>query len=148
VARAQAPSERARTALEAVALGSVAVTTRALTSVGIELTFAQWRALVIVGEDPSGTTVTEIAARLGADISPASRLVTRLTRRGLLTRRKDERDRRVTRVTATEAGRTLRETVLERRRRILSEVLAEAGPIGPDVEAALEQIGLSFRRYT
>jgi DNA-binding MarR family transcriptional regulator len=148
VARAQAPTERARTAIEAVALGSVAVTTRALTSVGIELTFAQWRVLVIVGEDSRGATVTEIAERLGADVSPASRLVTRLTRRGLVATRKDDQDRRVTRVTATEAGRTLRETVLDRRRRILTDVLVEAGPIGPEGEAILERIGLSFRSYT
>jgi DNA-binding MarR family transcriptional regulator len=148
MARTQAPADRARAALEAVALGSVAVTTRALAAVGLELTFAQWRVLVIVGDSVTGATVTEIALRLGAEISPVSRLVSRLVRRGLVNARKDDRDLRVTRVSVTDAGRELRETVLERRRLLLADVLAEAGPIEPDVEAALDRIGIAFRRYT
>ena len=114
---------------------------------GIELSFAQWRVLVIVGEG-SGATVTEIAGRLGAEISPASRLVSRLARRGLVSARKDDRDRRVTRITVTAIGRELREAVLKRRRELLAEVLAMAGPIEPNAEAALERIGAAFRRYT
>src|SRR6266568_1510563 len=121
-----APVLRGHAALEAVALGSVAVTTRALATVGLDLTFAQWRVLVIVGESSDGATVTEIAARLGGEISPVSRLVSRIARRGLVNARKDERDRRVTRVAATDAGRRLRETVLARRRALLLDVLAAA----------------------
>jgi DNA-binding MarR family transcriptional regulator len=142
-----APSQRARAALEAVAYGSVAVTTMALLTVAADLTFAQWRALVIVGEHAKGATVTEIAARLGAEISPVSRLVGRLARRGLVMTAKDARDRRVTRVSITVAGHELRETVLERRRELLASVLEEAGPIEPDVEATLDRIGRAFRRY-
>lgn len=128
--------------------GSVAVTSRALTAAGLELTFAQWRVLVVVGEKPSGATVTEIAARLGAEVSPVSRLVSRLVRRGVVTVVKDEQDRRVTRVMISEAGREIREAVIERRRVLLAEVLAAAGPIEPDVAAALHRIGAAFRRYT
>jgi len=143
-----APELPGQAALEAVAFGSVAVTTRALATVGLELTFAQWRVLVIVGERPDGATVTEIAARLGAEISPVSRLVSRIARRGLVATGKDDRDRRVTRVTITDAGRDLRRTVLARRRALLREVLAVAGPIEPDAEAALGRIGDAFRPYT
>ena len=92
--------------------------------------------------------MTEVAARLGAEISPVSRLVGRLARRGLVSARKDDRDRRVTRVTVTDAGREVRATVLGRRREILAGVLVEAGPIEPDVETALHRIGIAFRRYT
>jgi len=148
VARAQASAHRAQTALDAVVIGSVAVTARALATVALELTFAQWRVLVIVGESATGATVTEIAGRLGAEISPVSRLVSRLARRGLVNTRKDDRDRRVTRVTATDGGRELRETVFKRRREFLADVLAAAGPIEPDAEAALDRIGIAFRRYT
>jgi DNA-binding MarR family transcriptional regulator len=137
----------AHDALEAVAFGSVAVTSRALLAVGLELTFAQWRVLVVVGEDPTGATVTEIASRLGAEISPASRLVGRLALRGLVETRKDDRDRRVTRVTITESGREVREAVIARRREMLGQVLAAAGPIGPETEAVLERIGAAFRPY-
>jgi DNA-binding MarR family transcriptional regulator len=141
------PRTRAHVALEAVALGSVAVTTRALLTVSSDLTFGQWRALVIVGEHAGGATVSEIATRLGAEISPVSRLVSRLVGRGLLLTAKDARDRRVTRVSLTEAGHELRETVLERRRAILGGVLEDAGPIEPEVAAALERIGRAFREY-
>jgi DNA-binding MarR family transcriptional regulator len=145
VAEAQAPTQAAREALEAVAFGSVAVTSRALATVGLELTFAQWR---VVGERSDGATVTEIAARLGAEISPVSRLVSRLARRGVVTVDKDDQDRRVTRVKLSDAGREIRETVIERRRELLAEVLAAAGPMEPDVTAALGRIGAAFRRYT
>ena len=144
----QTPAVRGHAALEAVVQGSVAVTSRALATVGLELTFAQWRVLVIVGARPEGATVTEIAARLGSEVSPVSRLVGRMGRRGLVTARKDQRDRRVTRVTIADAGRELRETVFARRRALLREVLAVAGPIDPDVEAALERIGAAFRSDT
>jgi len=138
----------AHAALEAVAFGSVAVTTRAIAAAGLDLTFAQWRVLVVVGERPNGATITEVAARLGAEISPVSRLVSRLARRGVVKARKDDQDRRVTRVTVTDEGRELRETVIARRRELLADVLAAAGPIGPEAEAALERIGAAFRRYT
>ncbi|HEY8637511.1 MAG TPA: MarR family transcriptional regulator [Candidatus Limnocylindrales bacterium] len=144
----QAPVRGAHAALEAVAFGSVAVTTRAIAAAGLDLTFAQWRVLVVVGESPNGATVTEVAARLGAEISPVSRLVSRLARRGVVKARKDDQDRRVTRVTVTAEGRELRETVIARRRELLADVLAAAGPIGPEAEAALERIGAAFRRYT
>jgi len=131
-----------------MAFGAVAITTRAIATVGLELTFAQWRVLVIVVGSADGATVTEIASRLGAEISPVSRLVTRLARRGLVDARKDVQDRRVTRVTITDDGFEIRETVLARRRELLADVLAEAGPFAPDVEAALERIGSVFGRYT
>jgi len=149
VAHVQAVPRSARDALEAVVFGSVAVTSRALAVVGLELTLAQWRVLVVVGENlEGGATVTEIAARLGAEISPVSRLVSRLARRGLVIAYKDDRDRRVTRVTVSDAGREIRDTVIERRRELLAEVLAAAGPIDRDAEAALHRIGVAFRRYT
>ena len=148
VTGAHEPTERAQDALEAVALGSVAVTTRALASTALDLTFVQWRVLVIVGEDEGGATVSEIAIRLGAEISPLSRLVGRLARRGLVATGKDEGDRRVTRVNLTDAGRAIRQTVLRRRRALLAVVLAGVGPISADVIAVLEQIGDGFRSFT
>jgi DNA-binding MarR family transcriptional regulator len=139
---------RTRDALEAIFFGAVAITTLAIAASGLELTFPQWRVLVIVGEDPDGASVTEIAVRLGAMISPVSRLVTRLARSGLVSTEKDPRDRRVTRVFVTDRGRSIRETVLARRREEISNVLAAAGPIDPAGEDTLERIGRALRRYT
>lgn len=134
-------------ALQAIAFGAVAVTTRALQTVGLELTFAQWRVLVIVGESDEGATVSEVAVRLGSELSPASRLVGRMARRGFVTLLKDDVDRRVTRVALTSAGRGIREAVLERRLVLLLAVLAAAGPISPEVVAGLQRIGDAFGQF-
>lgn len=123
--------------LERLVVGSVAVTERAIAAAGADLTFVQWRVLLIVGEQDEGATVGEIASRIGAHASPASRLVTRLKRRGVVRTAKVDPDGRVTRVRLTEAGRELRSRVLEQRRRDLAAVLAaasmtpaEAGAVG------------------
>jgi len=111
-------------ALERLAMGSVAVTERAIAAAGTDLTFVQWRVLLIVGESGAGATVGEIAARIGAHASPASRLVSRLRRRGIVQAARDPTDRRVTRVRLTAMGGDLRRRVLEHRRRELGRVAA------------------------
>ena len=113
-------------ALEALAIGAVAITERAIAAAGTDLTFVQWRALLIVGSHEEGATVGEIAARIGAHASPASRLVSRLRRRGVIEATRDSSDRRITRLTLTSAGRDLRLRVLEGRRRELAILLADA----------------------
>jgi DNA-binding MarR family transcriptional regulator len=136
---------RARDALETVAFGAVAITTRAVAAGGVDLTFPQWRVLVIVGEDAGGASVTRIAERLGAEISPVSRLVTRMARSGFVSTAKDPSDRRVTRVVVTERGRAIRESVLAGRRRELTEVLASIAPIAPAEIDALRRVGEALR---
>lgn len=105
-------------------VGAVAITERAIAEAGADLTFVQWRVLLIVGQHDQGATIGEIAARIGAHNSPASRLISRLRRRGVVTTRKDQLDARVTRVTLTEVGRELRARVLGHRRRTLDELLS------------------------
>src|SRR5512142_2250380 len=109
--------------LERLVVGSVAITERAIAEAGADLTFVQWRVLLIVGQHDQGATVGEIAARIGAHNSPASRLISRLKRRGVVTTHKDQLDARVTRATLTVAGRELRARVLGHRRDILEELL-------------------------
>ena len=135
-------------ALQAVAFGVVAITTRALQTVGLELTFVQWRVLVIVGATDEGLTVSEIAARMGSELSPTSRLVARMARRGFVTLVKEDVDRRVTRVTLSSEGRAVRQSVMERRLAMLVAVLAAAGPISPEVVAGLQRIGEAFAQFT
>jgi DNA-binding MarR family transcriptional regulator len=139
-------STRAEQALEEIAIGSVAVTTRALLLSGIDLSFTQWRVLVIAGDRPDGVAVSEIAARLGAEISPASRLIRRMAARGYVGLSKDESDRRVTRVGVTEAGRALRDTVLERRRGVLAGIVVAAQSAGLDLDA-LERVAAAFAPF-
>lgn len=148
MASSDASTIRVRDALEAIALGTVAITTRALAASGVELTFPQWRVLVIVGGNPDGASVSEIAERLGAEISPVSRLVSRMIRSGLVSTEKDGRDRRVTRVFVTDRGLAIRETVFARRRDEFTNVLAVVGPIDSPGEDALQRVGRALGRYT
>ena len=73
--------------LERLVVGSVAITSRAITAADAELTFMQWRVLLVVGERDEGQAVGEIATQVGAHASPASRVVSRLKRRGLVSDR-------------------------------------------------------------
>jgi DNA-binding MarR family transcriptional regulator len=70
------------------------------------LTQAQMIVLEIVAEDDRSTP-KEIARRSGVSQATITSLIDKLEARGLVTRRRSEQDRRLIRVTATEAGHTL-----------------------------------------
>jgi DNA-binding MarR family transcriptional regulator len=136
-----------RRSLETITFGAVAITARALQTAGAELTLPQWRVLVIVGGSPRGASVSDVAARLGSELSPASRLIGRMERRGLVETGKTDPDRRVTRVRLTDRGRTIRRDVFERRRRLLVEVLAGVGIVDVAGAELLARIGEAFRPF-
>lgn len=112
--------------LERIAVGAVGLTTRALAlaDTGFELTFPQWRALLVLGEELDGARIGEVAARVGGTLPATGRLLRRLERRGLTSLSVDELDRRATRARLTERGRTVRETILAHRRAALREIAA------------------------
>jgi DNA-binding MarR family transcriptional regulator len=112
--------------VERLVVASVAVTARALNESAPDLTFAQWRVLVLV-DRPDGMAVGAIAAALGAKIAAVSRLVGRLNRRGLVTTRRGHQDARIVLVALTAAGAELRNRVVKNRRIELADLLAEAG---------------------
>jgi DNA-binding MarR family transcriptional regulator len=111
--------------LERVAAGAVDLTTRALAqaSAGLELTFPQWRALVVIGTGDDGARIGEIAAAIAGTLPATGRLVRRLERRGLATLGPDPDDRRATRARLTGRGREVRSGILAHRRRALAEVV-------------------------
>src|SRR5574337_747844 len=84
--------------LERLVVGAVGLTTVALEEEGaaVELTFPQWRALVVVGERTSGIRVGLVAVRIGASVPATSRLLRRMEDRGLVRSARDESDRRAT----------------------------------------------------
>lgn len=112
--------------LERIAVGAVGLTTRALAlaDTGFELTFPQWRALLVLGEESDGARIGEVAARVGVTLPATGRLLRRLERRGLTALSVDELDRRATRARLTDRGRTVRETILARRRAALRQIVA------------------------
>lgn len=113
--------------LERTVVASVAITARVLAEVAPDLTFLQWRVLVVVDEAGDGIGVGAIAAELGARLAATSRLVGRLRARGLVETAKDPSDARVTLVRLTETGAVLRTAVVDRRRSILISAMHDGG---------------------
>jgi DNA-binding MarR family transcriptional regulator len=131
---------------ERLVVGSVAITARAIAAADAELTFMQWRVLLVVGECEDGQTVGEIAARIGAHASPASRVVSRLKRRALVSTEKGGLDKRVVCVRLTAVGRNLRARVLDLRRRDIADVL-EIVSLTPDESEAVVRLARAFEPF-
>ncbi len=110
--------------LERVVVGAVGLTTRALAdaAAGAELTFPQWRALLILGEDADGARVGQVAGRVGVTVPATSRLLRRLASRGLVALSTDEADRRAKRARLTDAGLKVRSAILRYRHDVLGAV--------------------------
>ena len=132
-------------AVERIIRGGVAITARAVTGEIEDVTFAQWRVLTILGErEPpdSDVHVSGVGQRIGISAPSASRLLRRLEDRGFIELRRDPADRRFMRVRLTDAGRTIRMEVIERRRIVIREALgARDRALPPDLSQALDAIG-------
>jgi DNA-binding MarR family transcriptional regulator len=134
-------------ALDRLVIGSVAVTERAIAAAGTDLTFVQWRVLMIVGEHDRGATVGEIAERIGARSSPASRLIARLGARGVVATTRDTDDARVTRVRLTDSGLELRRRVLDARHESLA-IIAATLRISPPAVRGIELMARALETYS
>ena len=136
--------------LERIAVGAVGLTTRALAiaDAGFELTFPQWRALLVLGEGDDGARIGEVAARVGVTLPATSRLLRRLERRGLTALAVDEHDRRAMRARLTDRGRAVREAILTHRRAAIREIAtALPGIDGLDLPAGLRAIATELKRF-
>src|SRR3954468_4237574 len=102
----------------------VGIAARSLAAHADDVTLPQLRALVLVrGRGP--LRLSDLAAELDIDTSTATRLVDRLVRKGLLSRKVEETDRRALRLSLTPAGRGLLRRMTEYRKRELRKVLAQ-----------------------
>jgi DNA-binding MarR family transcriptional regulator len=138
------------TALERIAVGAVGLTTRALdqAGAGFELTFPQWRAILVVGGEQDGARIGEVAARVGVTLPATSRLLRRLERRGLTALAADEHDRRATRVRLTPRGMGVRSAILAHRREALREIAETLrGGDRLDLAAGLRAIAAELERF-
>lgn len=144
---ADQPSELAD-GIEALAFGLVAITARAIDGLRSQqsLTFQQWRILVVLGATQEGSRVSEVAARIGASRPSTSRLVHRLSERGLVHAEVDAVDRRAVRIRLTGSGATLRTAVLDARRALIEETLAGYVDDRP-TSASVRQLARAFERW-
>lgn len=137
-------------ALEGLVVGAVGMTTAALEAFApaVELTLAQWRALVVVARG-DGIRIGEIGARVGMGVPSTSRLVRRLERRGLVVTERDESDRRATLVRATPAGHELWTSLVDHRRALIAEMVDSLGrPLPGRIVADVEALEAAFARYS
>ncbi|MEO8247677.1 MAG: MarR family transcriptional regulator [Chloroflexota bacterium] len=104
--------------IERIVLGGVGLTSRALVHAlpGTDLTFPQWRVLVVLGDEPEGATVSTVADRVGVTVPATGRQLRRLEQRGLVWTAPDETDRRAVRAGLSAAGLAARDAILGYRR--------------------------------
>lgn len=82
---------------------------------GNDITFTQWIVLALVSFDIA-TTCTELSRNMDHDKGALTRVIDQLEERGLIERRRDVGDRRVSQLAATEDGRG---TVADLARRVV-----------------------------
>jgi DNA-binding MarR family transcriptional regulator len=121
----------------------VAIAARSLADAGEQVTLTQYRSLVILASR-GPQSMAALAEAVAVTPPTASRLCQRLVRKGLVRRRTDRHDRRQVRLALTEAGRDLIDTVTERRRQEIADLLASVpAEVQRSVVAALRQLAAS-----
>ena len=108
----------------------VAIAARSLADAGEVVTLSQYRSLVVLASRGPQSVAT-LAEAVAVTPPTASRLCERLVRKGLVRRRTDRHDRRQVRLALTEAGRELVDTVTERRRQEIADLLGVDPPRNP-----------------
>jgi DNA-binding MarR family transcriptional regulator len=106
----------------------VGIAVRSLTESGEAVTLPQYRTLVVLS-DGGARRLADLANALGVSPSTATRMCDRLVRKGLITRTRDDLDRREVNLEVTTAGRTTVMEVINRRRAEVCALLTSI-PLG------------------
>jgi DNA-binding MarR family transcriptional regulator len=93
----------------------VGIAMRSVTEGGDAITLPQYRTLVVLSES-GPRRLADLADALGVSPSTATRMCDRLVRKGLITRTRDELDRREVNLKVTADGRSTVMNVINRRR--------------------------------
>jgi DNA-binding MarR family transcriptional regulator len=93
----------------------------------VDLTMPQLKALIFLTRH-DGATSGQIATNLGVGLSTITGIVDRLAEQQMVTRHEDPRDRRITRVLATDRGRALVEDLLQYRNEVVTAILSQLDP--------------------
>jgi DNA-binding MarR family transcriptional regulator len=89
----------------------------------LELTFTQFKALMLLAHEPEELSVKDVSERLGISFPAASRAVEPLVKRGIVERAEDPADRRVKRVRTTRDGDRLVERLIATRIKSFEQLL-------------------------
>ena len=145
------PQQGLADSIELIVVGAVGLTSRALVQAApdMELTFPQWRALVIVGASDDGVRVGAVAERIGITPPATGRLLQRLRQRGLITLSTDADDRRATIARLTDLGAQTRSAIVAYRQDALRSLAQGIAPHEREgFERAAAAIAASFARFT
>lgn len=102
---------------------------------GVDLTFTQLRAVSAIAKH-EGMRMSELADELGIGLAAASALADRMTRRGLITRKADEEDRRIVHLAVTTRGRHLLERLERGSTEHFAKLIARMTPTEREALAA------------
>jgi DNA-binding MarR family transcriptional regulator len=119
------PSPNDEEMISAILLASramVGIAVRSLAGHPDEVTLPQYRTLVVLVCDGS-KRLADLADALGVSPSTATRMCDRLVRKNLVSRTRDDLDRREVKLTITAAGRAIVADVMERRRAEVRDLL-------------------------
>lgn len=82
----------------------------------LDLSFSQVRVLFVLAQRDAAIPINEVAEELRLSVAATGRNIDQLVNMGLVDRREDERDRRVKRVSLSEAGRKVTTNHIECKR--------------------------------
>jgi DNA-binding MarR family transcriptional regulator len=90
---------------------------------GLDLSFSQMRALFVLSDSHEELAVHELAELLGLSMATAGRAVQGLAKADMVTRREDDRDRRIKRVRLSEQGRRFVDGLMQAHREAVRDCL-------------------------
>ena len=93
----------------------------------LDLTMPQLKTLIFVTKN-EGATSGQVASSLGVGLSTITGIVDRLAEQGLVSRREDARDRRITRVLPTPTGSELVQELIDYRNQQMTAILSRLEP--------------------
>jgi DNA-binding MarR family transcriptional regulator len=100
----------------------VGVAARSLANLAEDVTLAQYRVLIeLASRGPQ--RITDLAEALGVDSSTATRMCDRLVRKDLVSRTRDDLDRREVKLAITDPGRKVVSDVMDRRRSEVNDLV-------------------------
>jgi DNA-binding MarR family transcriptional regulator len=113
-------------AIEELTFAALGVTSRSLDegARSTRLTLTQWRLIALLERAGRDVRLGALADAAGISMPSASRLVARLSARGLVDTRRDPGDARAVHITLSATGRSTAAAVIRRRRALVAEALA------------------------